>query len=345
MSNTKRSSTQLVGIYLRGGAYWLRWTPVPGAPQVRQSLGTRDLAEAITEAARIKRTQGPIKRQEAGSCSAEVERYVAAKRKEGLSKTTMDSREYVLNAFLEFAQVAAPRSISTQMVQRWHDRTAEDNAYTAEAYAKQVRWWLDWLVEEGRLVRNVAKDVRIPDLPPRQRRLFMVASQVRLLLDTCKDDELRFAIYCGTHAGMRKNEVIEARPSWFDMDKKLIHIQVTKTFVPKDRDNRTIPMTDEFHSFLVRFGLGYPFMFRPAETHGEAKYRTDFQKAYENLLEKCGLSEFTFHDLRRTFASLLVSAGVSIYKVSKWLGDTIEVVENTYGHLILKDDEVNASWK
>ncbi|MEX5543879.1 hypothetical protein, partial [Pseudomonas poae] len=86
------------------------------------------------------------------------------------------SREYVLKVFLEHTQVAHPRSVSTQIIQRWHDKIAETNGHTAEAYVKQVRWWLDWLIEEGRLVRNVAKDVKMPELPPRQRRLFMVAS-------------------------------------------------------------------------------------------------------------------------------------------------------------------------
>lgn len=332
------------GIYRQKQTFWLRWTPVPGAPQVRQSLGTRDLAEAITEAARIRRTDGPVKRQAAGTCAAEVERYTAALRKDKLSDNTVNSREYVLNAFVAHVGVSSPRSISTPMIQKWHDGIAANNPHTAEAYVKYVRWWLAWLMEQGRLARNPAADVKIPELPMRTRRKFMRAEQVRTLLEACKDDELKFAIYCAAHAGFRKDEVIEALPLWFDMSAKLIHIDSTRTFEPKDREKRTIPMTDEFHQFLEEFGLGYPFMLRPAETHGKAKYRTDFQKSYANLLERCGLSEFTFHDLRRTFASLLVSAGISIYKVAKWLGDTIEVVENTYGHLIPQDDDVNASW-
>jgi integrase len=39
------------------------------------------------------------------------------------------------------------------------------------------------------------------------------------------------------------------------------------------------------------------------------------------------------HDMRRSFASNLVSAGVSIYTVAKWLGDRVDVVEKSYGYL------------
>lgn len=333
------------GIYRRGQSFWLRWTPVPGGAQVRQSLGTTDLVEAMQEAARIRRTDGPAKREAADACDAEVDAYVAAEIRRGLSRATMESRGYVLHAFVKAISASSPRLISQRMIQQWYDATAKVNAYTAEAYLNQVKWWMTWLVQKGKLTRNLAAEIRTPILPPRRRRLFMRPEQVRRLLDACSDPELKFAIYCGAHAGLRKDEVIEARTNWFDMEAKLIHVQTTATFTPKDRDNRTIPMSDELHAYVEQFGLGIPFMFRPAERHGESRYRTDFIRSFNSLLERCGMSEYTFHDLRRTFASLLVSKGVSIYKVAKWLGDTLEVVEDTYGHLIPQDEDVNASWR
>lgn len=63
--------------------------------------------------------------------------------------------------------------------------------------------------------------------------------------------------------------------------------------------------------------------------------------ARNRLIRNSLVAEFTFHDLRRTFASLLVSKGVSIYKVAKWLGDGVTVVESTYGHLLPADDDID----
>ena len=48
----------------------------------------------------------------------------------------------------------------------------------------------------------------------------------------------------------------------------------------------------------------------------------------------------TAHVMRHTFASLLVQAGVSVYKVARWLGDGVEVVEEHYGHLAPKDSDI-----
>ena len=47
------------------------------------------------------------------------------------------------------------------------------------------------------------------------------------------------------------------------------------------------------------------------------------------------------HDMRRSFASNRVTAGTSIYKVARWLGDLVAVVERSYGHLAPQDDEIN----
>lgn len=85
-------------------------------------------------------------------------------------------------------------------------------------------------------------------------------------------------------------------------------------------------------------------MLAPKVKHGSYRYRYDFRKAFEALVTKLKY-DVTFHDLRRTFASLHVSRGTSIYKVAKWLGDTLEVVESTYGHLIPQDAQIDAVWE
>lgn len=340
-----KRATLPAGMYLRGAVYWLRWTPVPDGPQVRQSLGTADLVEAIQEAERVRRTDGPVKRAEAGECKAEIERYVAACLAEGLSKATMDSRKYVLQGFVDELEASTPRHIGVVACERWFAARMQKHEHTAVSYLNQVRWWFVWLIERGVVTRDPTAGIKVPKLKMRHRKVFLLPPDARRLLDACTDSDLKFALYCGLHAGMRKKEIIEARPGWFDLEEGLIHVQATPTFEPKGRDNRTIPMTEEFKAWMRKeFPPRSPFVLHPEVEHGKYRYRYDFRKAFDGLVADCGLS-ITFHDLRRTFASLLVSKGVSLYKVAKWLGDTLKVVQDTYGHLIPQDDEINASWE
>jgi len=104
-------------------------------------------------------------------------------------------------------------------------------------------------------------------------------------------------------------------------------------------------MTEDLRAWVRDvYGLRSPFMLAPAVKHGRYRYRFDFRKGFDALVRRCDLRDVTFHDLRRTFASLLVSRGVSLYKVAKWLGDELDTVQAYYGHLIPQDAEINASW-
>ncbi len=333
------------GLYQRGHTFWIRFTPAEGAAQERFSLGTSDEAKAIELAKALIERVSHKAREHAGSCEAEIAGYLAAKKADGLARSTLDTRGYILRSFVAEVQVATPGAISRPAVERWFEAQRTRNPRTACEYLAKVSLWLAWLVEKMKIPVNHAAAIKTPKLSMQVRRTFLMPDQAKALLDACTSPCLKFALYCGLHAGMRKLEIIEARPEWFDLKAGLIHLQATSTFQTKDRDARTVPLTAEFKAWLeTDYGLPTPFMLRPKIKHGKNRYRYDFKKSYDNLVASLGL-EITFHDLRRTFASLHVSRGTSLYKVAKWLGDGAAVVEKTYGHLIPNDSEINAVWK
>lgn len=62
----------------------------------------------------------------------------------------------------------------------------------------------------------------------------------------------------------------------------------------------------------------------------------------EPALEQAGLRKFRFHDLRHTFGSLLIQAGISPAYVQKQMGHhSIQVTIDVYGHLIPGE---NVAW-
>lgn len=334
------------GLYRRGNTWWVRFTPIAGSPQVRLSTGEIDEAEAITCARKLIATYSTRARVEAGSWSSEVERYAATLRKRGLADSTVNSRRYVLMGIGAAMDAQTPRHATKAQIQRWFDQRLNDNPRTAVAYFKQLRWFTQWLADEGKLGVDPCHGVEIPKVRMRHRRRFLLPDEARRLIEASEDDPgLKFAVFCGLHLGLRKLEVIEARTEWMDLEAGLFHVQSTDTFQPKDRENRTIPLTDEFAKWVSEhYGRPSPYLLHPDAKRGRYRYRYDFRTKFENLTQRCDLHDLTFHDLRRTFASLLVSRGVSLYKVAKWLGDTIPVVENTYGHLIPQDRDINAAW-
>ena len=336
------------GLYKQKGSnvWWYRFTPAPKAAQVRVSTGCTDEAEAIVAARRIQAEAGQEAAEDMASSEGEITAYLAHLARDGLSPNTIQSRGYILRPFVAAVKAGTPHDITPSAVQSWFDGRWKEYEHTAVAYLNVVSWWLEWLVDRRKLAGNPAKGVVVPQkLPMQRRRRFLKPKEARKVLDDCEDPKLKFALLSALQAGMRKLEVIEAVPRWYDLEAGLIHIEEELPhFQPKDREKRTIPLTEEFKAFLKEYGLKEPFMLAPEVKRGSYRYRYDFRTAYENHMTACGFPDVTFHDLRRTFASILVSQGVSIYKVAKWLGDTVEQTENTYGHLIPQDDDINPAY-
>jgi len=65
--------------------------------------------------------------------------------------------------------------------------------------------------------------------------------------------------------------------------------------------------------------------------HGRP-YRS-FRSAFERAVRKAGIVDFTFHDLRHTFASRLIMCGVDLPTVKELLGHRTIAMTLRYTHL------------
>lgn len=330
--NTPATSTPVAmqGLYRPPGKLVWMFRYSRGGRQRRISTKTRDEAAAIRFANDVLH-KPEVER--AAPHVMEIRAYLAAQRKaDRLSAQSVGVRADVLPLFFEHAGKASIEQVTTGDVQRWYDSLHDLKEDTRQTYVRWVRAFFRWLVERGRLRVNPCLGIKLARLRPVARKRTLSKKEVAKLLNDCRDDSLKFILFCGFHAGLRKEEVIEARPEWFNLKRKQIHIDVTPTWIPKDRERRDVPISKKFLAFLKRYGTPSPYVLKPEVKKGKAKYRYDFRRPYNAHLKACGL-KVSFHDARRSFASQLVSAGVSVYKVAVWLGDGVRVVEKHYGHL------------
>ncbi|HKN87716.1 MAG TPA: site-specific integrase [Nitrospiraceae bacterium] len=71
------------------------------------------------------------------------------------------------------------------------------------------------------------------------------------------------------------------------------------------------------------------------DKHGRMLRHNAVRKAFHALLKSAGLRHVRFHDLRHTFASLLLQQGESPVYVKEQMGhSSIQVTVDEYGHLI-----------
>lgn len=335
------SRDDLKGLYQPKTArtWWLRFTH--NGKQLRFSTGETDLAEAIKVARKLK-ADPPV--AQSNDLLSEVEAFVAHR-----SANYKRDSLAILSAFARDMEPLKCAEIRPAHIEKWL-RSLEVKERTREAYRFQLQTFFNHLIAQRKLRFNPAKDVKLneAELGPRSTRKNWIRKKYYpALFEACTDLELKFALYCALHAGLRKEEVIMFRPEWIDRDigqNGVIHVTFADDWHPKDCTERTIPLSPEFRDFLDN---GFPrlpgrYMIAPHKVKEEGeRYRVEFRTKFESFVaNKAGLGHFTFHDLRRSFASNLVSAGVSVYKVADWLGDDVKVISATYGHLDPEDGEL-----
>ena len=349
MSSNSSTSRRLKGIYLRSKKFWYRYSY--DARQYRVPLDTEDEAVAITKALRIR--ANPLLAG-ANPLSEEIKKYLEAKQEEGIfTRNSADSRGPVLKAWINNRKLKEVREISEDEIKSWlsslrrrKDRLAESSI---ETYGMIIRGFCAWLVTEHKLRENPAAFIKAKTATSAKRRRFCLREQVDNLISECPDLELKFILYCGFHGGLRKGEIVQARPEWFDLRLNIIHIVESEDWRTKDKDKRTIPLTKAFRDFLleempVDGELPGPFLIQPNKKQGKARYRYDFRKPFADYINGKGLAWVKPHVMRHTFASLLAIAGVSIFKIAQWLGDGVKVVERHYAHLLPQDSDIERAF-
>ncbi|HEV3210179.1 MAG TPA: site-specific integrase [Chthoniobacterales bacterium] len=338
--------------YANSSFYWYRWTE--NGKRKAVSLQTDDLAEAFTK---VKQIQAGAwysrwERAEPTRTSARklVEDYVKvaqARAKKPLRRETAKVRSYILHKFLVDQEIEDIGQIRRGNIEDWLScrKRAGLSRDTLHTQARALKTFLAYLVNRKLVRADILSDFEIPEPGAVGRKNWLKKDVVKRVIGESHDDELTFILHCGFHAGLRRNEISNTRVGWFDLEAGIVHVQneVETGFVLKDRENRSIPLAKEFKDFLQTFLADKQpgsYAIRPEKTQGVWRYRYDFDALFASHMRRCGV-KCTIHDMRRSFASNLVSAGESIYIVAKWLGDGIPVVERSYGHLAPSAGNIN----
>ena len=128
--------------------------------------------------------------------------------------------------------------------------------------------------------------------------------------------------------GARLNEVQRLEWKQVDLEKRQIHL-----WRPKVKNESVLFMTDRvYHIFRRRYDERRSDEWVFMDESG-SKPRHNHKRSMRKAFDRAGLEDCSLHTLRHTFASRLVQAGVSLYKVSQLLGHTEIRTTQIYAHL------------
>lgn len=231
---------------------------------------------------------------------------------------------------------------------------AKTPANTVTTYMGRVRALWRWAeARELRLAREERRAPR-PLYSPvdsemlsrettRRDRMLSEDEAERLLAAT--PEPLLFAVAAALFGGFRLGEVLHLRPDLdVDLEVGTLAVQKQQDWTPKTRRSVRVvpiaaPLLPLLETQLVRFASERWVV--PSLTDAELPFNErTFSNHFTEIVERAGMvagradpQGVTYHCLRHTFASWLVSRGVDLYTVAQLLGDTLATTETTYAHL------------
>jgi len=188
---------------------------------------------------------------------------------------------------------------------------------------------------------------------PKKSPQWLTAAQIEAVLLAAgwygRDIYLFFAL--GIYAGLRKNEILNARQGWITRyphgsgSAGYITVRHTDEWTTKSKKERVVPLMWKLRDILDLFpGPPDEYLIAPHKTEkGKDRYRFDIRKQFAWVIhpQRANVPKCTPHVLRHTFGSQLVQAGVSLYKVAEYMGHSDTDVTRVYAHLNPKAESID----
>ncbi len=192
-------------------------------------------------------------------------------------------------------------------------------------FAYAIKWgWRD---------DNPATGFRRRMETPRERYLSQdELAHLAVALDAAEDDRAAGIIRLCMLTGARVGEVRQARFEDFNLE----HLSWTKpAATTKQRRVHRVPISDEAAAIVRQCRItaftGCPWLF-PSDAPGQPVQ--EIRRFWARIQKEVGIQDVRIHDLRHTFASLLVSGGASLEMIGKLLGHSQMQTTQRYAHLM-----------
>jgi integrase len=215
-----------------------------------------------------------------------------------------------------------------------------------------IRAVLQAAVDADLLVKSPCRKISLPELAAREIR-FLDVDELHRLADAMPD-EYRVAIYLAGAAGLRWSEMAGLRVGRVDLSARRLEVVETCAEVrgtvqfaaPKSKaSRRTIPLpgfvVDEIGEHLLRTGRRADPSALVVQAPGGGPVRKHWSRRFfAPAVARAGLAPLAFHELRHTYAGLLIAAGAHPKAIQERMGhSTIAVTFDVYGHVLPKVDE------
>jgi integrase len=248
------------------------------------------------------------------------------------------------------------KHLHPQAIQSYYGKAVEKlSARTVHKHHRLLSQALKYAVRQGYLGRNPCELVDPPSWKGKPMRT-LIPAEVEALFDEAKDSYFYPVYYSAVSTGLRQGELLGLR--WRDVDLDFLSISVSQVLYkrrgicqfkePKTaHSRRRVAMTPKLALFLREYHAERERLYRElgkeltldclvfAYPDGRPLDPSVLSHEFARLAKQAGLERVRFHDLRHTFASLMLLRGAKPKVISEALGHaSVAFTMDTYSHII-----------
>jgi len=218
--------------------------------------------------------------------------------------------------------------ISPFALERYKRARVEQGVWTGlNRELEALRNLFNWMIEWGKATENPVPKVKRLKEPEGRPRWLPVEEIERLL--AASNPCLRKAVLTTLHSGARRKELLGIKVRDIDFPRRLLTLQAAYS---KNGERRIIPMNAILTQVLRPLIIGKAPDAPVFESRKGEPYRS-MRTAFNTACKRAGITDFRWHDLRHTYASHLVMAGVDLATVKELLGHKSIEMTLRYTHL------------
>jgi len=315
----------------KDGIYWLSYRQ--HGKSFCRSLKTRDKSTAIYYKAEIDRNliEGrhdvPTQNAECGLALTEYMTFNELRRTRAVNQM-VQSR---IDKFLKWSQVVRIGQITEARLQEYLNmRLQEVSAYEANNIIVGLKGWLNWCVRSHIIAENPIAGIKKFKIPETTRR-FLSKDQIVAVLKAAADPgiytdhkpTLLPFVATAIYAGLRKTELFNLEWTDIDFTRNVLTVRNKAGFTTKSKKNRTIELHPKLKAILAKH----------KKDTGRCFDVTNFRRIFGRIARAIKMPDLKIHELRHTFASQALMAGIPMPTVSKWLGHASFSTTQIYCHI------------
>ena len=264
------------------------------------------------------------------------------------------------------------KKLSPTLIQNFYKTLMDKKSLSAKTvkYVHNVlKIGLNAAVDDNLIENNPCLKVKPPKVPKYKSKI-LTKEQMKILLSYAKGSKYESEITIAVMLGLRRGEVLGLKFGDVDFDRHTISIERQVSTVRDDTKKRNetyygikclksesscrvLAINSEIENCIRRKRqfidsqkkkLGKDYVDNDlicCKENGEVLSPQTLYHAFKMMLEKCGLPDVRFHDLRHSYATLCIDLNVPIKTLSQSLGhSSTAVTDHVYADSILAKQEL-----